>query len=146
MYVGEYEHNLDSKGRLIIPSKFREELDETFYITRGLGQCLYIYSVEQMKVILTRLSKLPATKAAVRDYTRILTSSTSECSFDTQGRILIPAKMLKRVGITKACSIVGSIDHIEIWDKDTWETYYDEKEDNFEAAAEEITDLYDGTL
>ena len=91
MFIGEYSHNLDNKGRIIIPSKFREELHSSFILTRGLDGCLTIYSVEQWNKIFEKINKLPTTKKAVRQYTRVLTSNASECVLDNQGRILIPS-------------------------------------------------------
>ena len=93
MFIGEYSHNLDNKGRIIIPSKFREELHSSFILTRGLDGCLTIYSVEQWNKIFEKINKLPTTKKAVRQYTRVLTSNASECVLDNQGRILIPSNL-----------------------------------------------------
>ena len=141
MYIGEYSHNLDSKGRLIIPSKFRECMEKQFYIVRDIDQCICIYSCEQMDAKLKQLETLPQTKKAVRVYTRMLTSTMTLCSFDSQGRILIPTTLQERVGITKECTVIGANDHVEIWDKDTWNSYYDETVKDYSDIAEEITEL-----
>ncbi len=143
MFIGEYEHNLDAKGRIIIPSKFRDELHSSFILTRGLDGCLTIYSLEQWNKIFERINKLPTTKKAVRQYTRVLTSNACECQLDNQGRILIPANLTAPVGIKKECVIVGANDHIEIWDKESWENYFNEANESFEEVAENLSDLLD---
>ena len=143
MFIGEYSHNLDTKGRIIIPSKFREELHSSFILTRGLDGCLTIYSLEQWNKIFEEINKLPTTKKAVRQYTRVLTSNACECSLDNQGRILIPSNLSAPLSIKKECVIVGANDHIEIWDKNAWETYFEEANANFEEVAENLSDLLD---
>ncbi len=141
MFIGEYSHNLDAKGRIIIPSRFRDELHASFILTRGLDGCLTIYSLEQWNKIFEQINKLPTTKKAVRQYTRVLTSNACECQLDNQGRILIPNNLAAPVGIKKECVIVGANDHIEIWDKQTWENYFEEANESFEEVAENISDL-----
>ncbi len=143
MFIGEYSHNLDAKGRIIIPSKFRDELHSSFILTRGLDGCLTIYSLEQWNKIFEQINKLPTTKKAVRQYTRVLTSNACECQLDNQGRILIPNNLAAPVGIKKECVIVGANDHIELWDKETWENYFNEANESFEEVAENISDLLD---
>ena len=143
MFIGEYSHNLDTKGRINIPSKFREELHSSFILARGLDGCLTIYSLEQWNKIFEEINKLPTTKKAVRQYTRVLTSNACECSLDNQGRILIPSNLSAPLNIKKECVIVGANDHIEIWDKNAWETYFEEANANFEEVAENLSDLLD---
>ncbi|MBQ9425310.1 MAG: division/cell wall cluster transcriptional repressor MraZ [Erysipelotrichaceae bacterium] len=141
MFIGEYQHNLDAKGRIIIPSRFRDELHNTFILTRGLDGCLTIYSQEQWEKLFTEINRLPTTKKAARQYIRMLTSTASECTLDNQGRIQIPSFLSKPVNITKECVVIGANDHIEIWDKATWESYYLEASDSFEEVAENLSDL-----
>ena len=141
MFIGEYSHNLDAKGRLIIPSKFRDELHASFILTIGLDGCLTIYSLGQWEKIFEEINKLPDTKLATRKYKRVLLSCASECMLDSLGRILIPTKLSKIAGIEKECVIVGANDHIEIWNKDTWENYFDEASKDFEEVAENLSDL-----
>ena len=143
MFIGEYQHNLDTKGRIIIPSKFREELHTTFILTRGLDGCLTIYSLKQWEKLFEEVNKLPTTKKAARQYIRMLTSTASECTLDNQGRIQIPAFLSKPVGIEKECIVIGANDHIEIWDKKTWEEYYVDASNNFEDVAENLSELLD---
>lgn len=141
MFIGEYQHNLDSKGRIIIPSRFRDELNATFILTRGLDGCLTIYSLKQWDKLFEEIDKLPTTKKAARQYIRMLTSTATECTLDNQGRIQIPSFLSKPVNITKECVIIGANDHIEIWDKDAWEEYYTTAAQNFEEVAENLSDL-----
>ena len=141
MFIGEYQHNLDAKGRIIVPSKFREELHTTFILTRGLDGCLTIYSLEQWDKLFEELNKLPTTKKNARAYIRMLTSGAVECTLDNQGRIQIPVFLSKPVNIVKECVVIGANDHIEIWDKATCDNYYLEASDNFEDVAENLSDL-----
>ena len=141
MFIGEYQHNLDSKGRIIIPSKFRDELHSTFVLARGLDDCLTIYSVEQWNKRFEEINKLPTTKKNARMYVRMLTATTTECTPDSQGRIQIPSFLSKPVNINKECVVIGVNDHIEIWDKATWDAYYQDASSNFEEIAENLSEL-----
>lgn len=141
MFIGEYQHNLDAKGRIIIPSRFRDELHTTFILTRGLDGCLTIYSLKQWEKMFEEINKLPTTKKAARQYVRMLTSTASECTLDNQGRIQIPTFLSKPVNITKECVVIGANDHIEIWDKITWEAYYVDASNSFEEVAENLNEL-----
>ena len=141
MFIGEYKHNLDTKGRIIIPSKFRDELHATFILARGLDSCLTIYSLKQWEKLFEEVNKLPTTKKAARQYVRMLTSTATESSLDNQGRIIIPSFLAKPVNINKECVVIGANDHIEIWDKDTWDAYITDASNNFEEVAENLSDL-----
>lgn len=141
MFIGEYYHNLDAKGRIIIPAKFRDELNGTFILTRGLDGCLTIYSTEKWEKIFEEINKLPETKKATRQYIRMLTANACECTLDNQGRILIPANLSGSVNITKECVVVGANSHVEIWDKATWNAYMDDASENFEDIVESLSDL-----
>ena len=141
MFIGEYYNNLDAKGRIIIPAKFRDELNGTFILTRGLDGCLTIYSTEKWEKIFEEINKLPETKKATRQYIRMLTANACECTLDNQGRILIPANLSGSVNITKECVVVGANSHVEIWDKATWNAYMDDASENFEDIAESLSDL-----
>ncbi len=143
MFIGEYKHNLDTKGRIIIPSKFRDELHTTFILTRGLDVCLTIYSLKQWEKMFEEIDKLPTTKKDARKYVRTLTSSATECTLDNQGRIQIPSFLSDPVNITKECVVIGVNDHIEIWDKATWDEYYTDASNHFEEIAENLSELVD---
>ena len=141
MFIGEYQHNLDSKGRIVIPNKFREELHTSFILTRGLDGCLTIYSLKQWEKMFQEVNKLPTTKKAARQYVRMLTSTATECTLDNQGRIQIPSFLSRPVNITKECIVIGANDHIEIWDKASWENYYLDASASFEEVAENLNEL-----
>ena len=141
MFIGEYQHNLDAKGRIVIPGKFREELHTTFILTRGLDGCLTIYSLKQWEKMFEEVNKLPTTKKAARQYVRMLTSTATECTLDSQGRIQIPAFLSKPVNIVKECVVIGANDHIKIWDQETWNSYYADASNSFEEIAENLNEL-----
>ena len=141
MFIGEYQHNLDAKGRIIIPSKFRDGLNLTFVLAKGYDGCLAIYSQEQWDKMFEGINKLPTTKKSVRMYIRTLASTATECSLDNQGRIQIPSFLSKPANISKECYVIGANDHVEIWDKSTWENYYDDASSSFEEVAENLSEL-----
>lgn len=139
MFMGEYQHNLDAKGRLIIPAKFRSELGMNMIVTQGLDGCLSIYTKEAWDKIYAQLQLLPTTKKEARAFVRILISKASEVEIDNQGRILIPAGLLKQAHIEKECTIVGAGEKVEIWASDAWANYLNESEESFEDLAESLT-------
>lgn len=141
MFMGEYQHNLDAKGRIIVPAKFRDDLGANMVVTRGLDGCLTIYTMDQWKTIFDQLRKLPTTKKESRMYIHMLTAKAAECQLDNQGRILLPANLIAEAKLSKECIILGVADHVEIWAKDRWENYYESASDNFEEIAETITDF-----
>ncbi|MDD2392099.1 MAG: division/cell wall cluster transcriptional repressor MraZ [Bacilli bacterium] len=137
MFMGEYRHSIDDKGRLIIPSKIRYELGESFIITRGLDKCLFIYTKEEWNRILLKYKDLPNTKEA-RNFMRVFLSGATETEFDKQGRINIPSMLTKSAELKKDCVIIGVYDRIEIWNKDRWENFITENEDNFSDIADSL--------
>lgn len=141
MFMGEYRHSLDSKNRLIIPAKFRLELGETFVVTKGLDGCLSIYTAEKWSGLIQRLVEIPSTKKEARQYIRSLTSKATECSLDSQGRIQLPAYLLKTADIQKACVVIGVADRIEIWPEEHWDNYDEEASESFESVAESLTEF-----
>ncbi len=141
MFIGEYRHNLDTKGRIIVPAKFREQLSNNIILTRGLDGCITIYTLDQWKEIYEQLKKLPSTKREARMYIHMLTSKAAEVEIDRQGRILIPAGLIKEAKIEKESVIVGAFDHIEIWAENAWDSYYEEASESFEDIAESLTDF-----
>lgn len=139
--MGEFEHTLDDKGRLTIPSKFREELGERFVITRGLDQCLFVYPMEEWSVLTGKLKALPFTKADARAFTRLFFSGATECTLDKQGRVNIPAALRKHGQIEKECVVIGVSSRIEIWSQPLWERYTSASGDYFNEIAERIVDF-----
>lgn len=141
MFMGEYAHNIDKKGRIIIPAKFREELGLKVIITRGLDGCLNGYTKEQWELIYEQLLKLPSTKKDARMFVRMMTSKAAECEIDSQGRVLLPSTLIAIAEIEKECVIIGAANHIEIWAKERWESMDEEANANFEDIAESLTDF-----
>lgn len=147
MFIGEYRHNLDTKGRIIIPAKFREELGDLIVVTRGLDGCLSLYTQDQWKRLYATLRKLPPTKKESRMYIHMITVKACECELDSQGRILIPSSLVKEAALEKACVVVGVGDHAEIWSEERWDSYYETASSSFEANAEELTEyMFDESL
>ena len=140
MFMGEYHHNIDDKGRLIIPAKFRSELGEKFIITRGLEKCLYVYSEYEWNTIVAKLKTLPFTKKDVRTFIRSFFSGATECEFDRQGRINITSPLVSYAGLSKACVIIGVNDRLEIWDEEAFNNFLNVNAENMEEIAEDLFD------
>ncbi|WP_110929324.1 division/cell wall cluster transcriptional repressor MraZ [Bacillus massiliglaciei] len=138
MFMGEYHHNIDVKGRLIVPAKFREHLGEQFVLTRGLDQCLFGYPMEEWKQLEEKLSALPLTKKDARAFTRFFFSAATECELDKQGRINIPSPLMSYGQLEKECVILGVSNRIEVWSKPLWEDYFSASEDSFAEIAENM--------
>lgn len=121
MFMGEYSHSLDGKGRLIIPSKFREALGDRFVITRSLDPCLCVYTMEDWEKFVTRLNSLPYNVKKQRQLVRFFLSGANEAEADRQGRVLIPGNLREAAGIDKDVVLVGVGSRIEIWSRGSWE-------------------------
>ena len=141
MFMGEYDHQLDTKGRMIVPSKFRYYLNERFIITRGLDKCLFGYTLEEWQQIEEKMKTLPMTKKDARKFMRMFFSGAVEVELDKQGRINIPQNLRKYANLTKECTVIGVSNRIEIWDRETWNDFYEESEDSFEDIAEDLIDF-----
>ncbi|PWA13400.1 cell division/cell wall cluster transcriptional repressor MraZ [Pueribacillus theae] len=141
MFMGEYEHNIDEKGRMIIPAKFRDELGSTFVLTRGLDQCIFGYPLEEWKVLEEKLKSLPFTKKDARAFTRFFFSGAMECQLDKQGRVNIAPTLRKYAKLEKECTIIGVSNRIEIWSNAVWEDYYNDSEESFGEIAESLIDF-----
>jgi MraZ protein len=137
MFMGEYHHTVDDKGRLTIPSKIRYELGESFIITRGLDNCLFIYPKNEWVNIIGKYKELPNTKDA-RNFMRFFLSGAVECEFDKQGRINISMPLMKYADLTKECVIIGVNDRLEIWSKDRWASFINENEDSLSDIADNL--------
>lgn len=123
MFIGEYQHNIDAKGRMIIPSKFREELGISFVVTKGLDNCLFVYSKSEWSNLEAKLKNLPFTNKDARTFVRFFFSGATECEIDKQGRILIPANLRAYASLEKDVVVIGVSTRVEIWSKDKWEEY-----------------------
>ncbi len=136
MFMGEFEHSIDAKGRIIIPSRFREDLGDKFVVTVGLDGCLFVYPQNEWEVFSAEIRKLPGTKEA-RQLQRMFFGKAAACEADKQGRILIPAVLRECAGLEKDIVFVGVLNKIEIWSKERWESNNDY--DNVDAIAEHMT-------
>lgn len=141
MFMGEFQHNIDIKGRIIVPAKFREELGERFVVTRGLDKCLFAYPMDEWKVLEEKLKKLPLTKKDARAFTRFFFSGAIECEIDKQGRINIPQPLRNYAALEKECVIIGVSNRIELWASDSWSEYFDDSEESFAEIAENLMDF-----
>lgn len=141
--MGEFAHNIDRKGRLIMPARFREELGEKVVVNRGLDGCLYVYTMDQWQNVYEKLKTLPSTNKDARMYQRMMLSKAAECELDSQGRILIPAGLVKLAGLEKECMIIGVASHIEIWARERWDQVEEVEAASFEEAAERLSGLMD---
>ncbi len=120
MFMGEYNHTVDAKGRIIVPSKFREQLGDEFVVTKGLDGCLFVYENSEWKNLEDKLHTLPLTNANARKFTRFFLAGATSCEVDKQGRILLPAVLREFAHIDKDAVLVGVGNRIEIWSKDNW--------------------------
>jgi MraZ protein len=138
MFMGEYHHNIDEKGRMIIPSKFRYDLGEKFIITRGIDSCLFVYPKNEWTKIISQLNELSFTKKDVRSFQRFFLSGATECEFDKQGRINITSPLAGYAGLTKECVVIGVNDRIEIWSKDNFDKFLKDNIENLSDIAENL--------
>lgn len=141
MFMGEYHHTIDQKGRMIIPAKFRELLGDSFVLTRGLDQCLFGYTHEEWKTLEDKLKTLPFTKKDARAFTRFFFSGATECEVDKQGRVNIAPPLRDYAKLEKDCVIIGVSNRFEIWSKSNWDTYFAMSEESFAEIAESMVDF-----
>ena len=121
MFMGEYNHTIDAKGRLIVPSKFREKLGEEFVVTKGLDNCLFVYPMDKWAHIEEAFRKVPLTNKKARDFVRFFFAGAASCEVDKQGRILLPPNLRSYAGLEKEIVSAGVLNRVEIWDKEKWE-------------------------
>lgn len=141
MFMGEYHHNIDEKSRIIMPSKFRYDLGETFVITRGIDSCLFVYPKETWNNITNKLNELSFTKKDVRSFQRFFLSAATICEFDKQGRINISSPLASYANLTKECVIIGVNDRIEIWSKENFDKFLNESMENVTEIAEHLFEV-----
>lgn len=139
MFMGEYSHTIDTKGRLIIPAKFRELLGEEFVLTKGLDGCLSIYPMEEWKSFEEKLKSLPLTNKNARKFSRFFVSGATVCELDKQGRILVPSTLREFASLEKDVVLTGSLNRIEIWSKTKWTENSDY--DDMDSIAEDMQSM-----
>ena len=141
MFIGEYEHSVDAKGRVIMPAKLREDIGEKFIVTKGLDGCLFAYSQNEWANFEEKLKTLPLTNKNARDFVRFFLSGAVECEIDKQGRFLIPGNLRQYATLDKEIVIIGVGTRIEIWNRATWGTYSSDENISADEIAENMTML-----
>ncbi len=141
MFLGEYQHMLDTKCRMILPAKFREELGAQFVITKGLDKCLFVYTMAEWQALHDKIKALPVTDESVRRFVRFFFGGAAEVSPDNQGRAMVPANLREYACITKEVVTIGVSNRIEIWSKENWNNYNLENNTFDEKLAEKMAQL-----
>ncbi len=141
MFIGEYQHTTDEKGRLAIPAKFRATLGERAIVTRGLDHCLFVFSVADWETLAQKLITLPLTQANSRAFTRLMLAGAMEVEMDAQGRILLPEYLRTYASIGKQVIVAGLYNRIEIWNDEAWKKYKEQTESDSDEIAEKLTEL-----
>ena len=141
MFIGEYEHSVDAKGRVIMPVKLREDIGEKFIVTKGLDGCLFAYSITEWTNFEEKLKTLPLTNKNARDFVRFFLSGAVECEIDKQGRFLIPGNLRTYATLEKEIIIIGVGTRIEIWNREEWKKYSSDENISADEIAENMTML-----
>ncbi len=141
MLMGEYHHNIDEKGRIIIPSRLRDELGDNVIVTRGLDDCLFLYSMDEWSLLVSKLKSLPFTKRDARNFSRMFLSGATGCLFDKQGRVKISSPLINYASLNHECVIIGVNDRIEIWAKEKWDKFICDSTNEFSDLADHLFDI-----
>ena len=146
MLLGEHHHNIDDKGRLVIPNEYRLELGNRFVITRGIEKCLYVYSLDEWNKLVTKLNTLPFTKKDARTFMRSFFSGAAVCEFDKTGRINITSPLVSYADLQKECVVIGVNDRLEIWNKKAFDEFMSDNSEKLEDIAEHLFEVSNETL
>lgn len=141
MFIGEYTHNLDDKGRLAIPKKFRAALSKGAVVTRGLDNCLFLYTKAEWKQLAEKLANLPFAQANTRAFARLMLAGAMDVSLDKQGRVVLPEYLRSFASLKKGIAVAGLYNRLELWDQDEWEAYKKKTEKESTQIAEHMADL-----
>ncbi|CQR71296.1 cell division protein MraZ [Sporomusa ovata DSM 2662] len=141
MFMGEYLHTIDNKGRLIFPAKFRDELGEVFIATKGLDNCLFVYTRSEWAILEEKLKKLPLAKPEARAFVRFFFSGAAELECDKQGRVLLPTNLREHARLDKDVVVIGVSTRIEVWNKAAWDEYNQKVSPTVAEIAENLADL-----
>ncbi len=141
MFIGEFSHNLDSKGRMAIPAKFRQKLTGGAIITRGLDRCLFVFTNKDWEILAQKLIALPLAQANSRAFSRLMLAGATDVELDKQGRILIPDYLREYAGLKKQAIVAGLYNRIEIWDSEAWKQYKTKTESQSDEIAEKLSEL-----
>jgi MraZ protein len=140
MFLGDYQHTLDAKGRVSLPAKFRGELTGKLVIAKGFDKCLFVYSNDEYLKFVAKLLGGDDMDPRVRKMRRVFTAGAVDVELDSAGRISLPASLREYAGLTKDVAVTGNGNRIELWDAEVWSTYNSEAEDGMEALAQELAD------
>ncbi|PIR44317.1 cell division/cell wall cluster transcriptional repressor MraZ [Candidatus Wolfebacteria bacterium CG10_big_fil_rev_8_21_14_0_10_31_9] len=141
MFIGEFKHNLDVKGRMAVPAKFRNKLGVNAIITRGLDHCLFIFNSKEWEILAQKLISLPLAQANSRAFVRLMLAGAVDAEVDKQGRILIPDYLREYAGLKKETIVTGLYNRIEVWDSNIWKQYKIKTEASSEEIAEKLGEL-----
>ena len=141
MLLGEYKHNLDLKGRIAMPAKFREQIKGGAIITRGLDHCLFVFGKNEWEILAQKLISLPLAQANSRAFVRLMLAGATDVELDAQGRVLIPDYLREYARLKKEATITGLYNRMEIWDKEEWAKYKQKTESASEEIAEKLSEL-----
>jgi MraZ protein len=141
MFIGEYSHTIDTKGRLSMPARFREQLGESFIVTKGLDQSLFVYPEEEWKIIENKLKQLPLTNQNARAFVRFFFSGATECELDQQGRIRIPVNLREHAILEKEVMVIGVGTRVEIWSQKIWTDYNSDENLSYDEIAGKMQEL-----
>jgi len=141
LFIGEYRHSLDVKGRIIVPAKFRDGLGDKFVLTKGLDGCLFAYSKEEWANFEEKIKSLPLTNKDARAFVRFFFAGAVECEIDKQGRTLIPPMLREHAGLNKELVIIGVSNRVEIWSQDKWDSYSEAEDLEADELAEKMAML-----
>ncbi len=141
MFIGEYTHSLDVKGRVALPVKFRQKISDGAIITRGLDHSLFVFNKNDWEILAQKILALPMTNANSRAFARLMLSGAAEAEFDAQGRILIPEPLRQYAGLKKQAVFAGVYNRIEIWDAASWQSYKSKTEASSDDIAEKLGEL-----
>lgn len=139
--MGEYHHNIDEKGRIVIPGKFRDQANGKLIVTRGFEKCLYLYTENEWNKMVEKLNKLPFTKKDARTFMRNFFAGATACEFDRNGRINITSPLVSYAGLTKECVVIGVNDRMELWDESLYNAFLDENASKLEEIAENLFEV-----
>lgn len=141
MFIGEYQHNIDDKGRMAIPAKFRNDLKKGAVVTKGLDSCLFVYPKDEWEKLANKLATLPISKANTRAFSRLMLAGAMDVDIDKQGRIVLPEYLRKYAGMAKKVVVAGLYNRIEVWDESKWNEYKNSMEEESGEIAEQLEGL-----
>jgi len=138
MFIGQFNYNIDDKGRITLPTAYRNKYEDMVVAVKGLETCIYIYSLSEWEKLASKIADLAFTKKNNREFSRIFLSGAYEAEIDTKGRINLDTLLIEHAKLNKECVIIGAGNRVEIWDKSIWQDYYNEREQQIEEISEDL--------